>query len=184
MGAYITLTILHSDIMAIQLKTQSGHCSIFNIYNDCRNNSSTDTLHTYLGMDLASALPSTNDHMLWMGDFNGHHPLWEEDRNHRLSNPPHLIDLLLDIVQEFDMVLVLPVGIPTYETVTGNWTRPNNVWRCNNPRNPIITCNVKPSIHLPCADHLPIVTLLDLTITQAICAMPISPPSTKNYVHV
>ena len=62
------------------------------------------------------------------------------------------------------MVLVLL----TYETVTGNWTRPNNIWHSNNPLNPIITFNVKPSICPPHADHLPIVTLLDLTITQVI----------------
>ena len=166
--AYTTLTIHHSDIMAIHLKGGFGHCSIFNIYNDCKNNHSTDALHTYLRMNLASALPLPTDHMFLIGNFNKHHLLWEEDRNCRLFNLPWLIDPLINIIQEYDMVLALPSGIPTYEMVLRNWTRPNNIWHSNNPSNPIIICNVKPSICPPCADHLPIITSLDLAITQAV----------------
>ena len=65
------------------------------------------------------------------------------------------------------MILTLPLGIPTYKTVQGNWTRPNNVWRSNNPLDPIITCNTKPGIHPPGTGHLPIITELDLTIQRA-----------------
>ena len=61
--------------------------------------------------------------------------------------------------------MALPSGIPTLETALGNWTRPDNVWRSNNPSNPIISCNTKPSIRPPRADHLPIVTSLDLLIS-------------------
>ena len=154
--------------MAIHFKTESGYCLIFNIYNNCRNNNSTDALHTYLRVNLASVLPLSTDHIFWIGDFNRHHPLWEKDRNCRLYNPPHLINPLMDIIQEFDMVLALPPGIPTYKMVTGNWTRPDNIWHSNNPSNPIITCNIKPSIQPPWADHLPIITLLDLTVTWVI----------------
>ena len=42
--------------------------------------------------------------------------------------------------------MALPSGIPTLETALGNWTRPDNVWHSNNPSNPIISCNTKPSI--------------------------------------
>ena len=55
--------------------------------------------------------------MLWFGNFNRHHPLWEEDKNRRLFSPPHLIDPLIDTIQEFDMILALPPGIPTYKSM-------------------------------------------------------------------
>ena len=144
--AYATLSIPHSDITAIQLKGELGHCSIFNIYKDCTNNSTTNALHTYLNNNLASILPLPTDHMLWFGNFNRHHPLWEEDKNHRLFSPPHLIDPLIDTIQEFNMILALPLGIPTYESAAGNWARPNNMWRSNNPTNLIISCDTKPSM--------------------------------------
>lgn len=61
--------------------------------------------------------------------------------------------------------MALPSGIPTLETVLGNWTRPDNIWHSNNPLNPIISCNTKPSIRPLRADHLPIVTSLNLSIS-------------------
>ena len=64
------------------------------------------------------------------------------------------------------MVLPLPIRIPTYETVLGNWTRPDNIWCSNNPMNPIVSCNAQPSIFPP-MDHLLIVTELDLSVLQA-----------------
>ena len=120
--AYTPLPIPHSNITAIHLKGELGYSSIFNIYNNCTNNSTINTLHTYLHGNLASILPSPTDHMLWLGDFNRHHPLWEEDKNWRLFNQPHLIDPLINIIQVYDMDLALPQGIPTYESVVGNWT--------------------------------------------------------------
>ena len=165
--AYSTLQIHYSNITTIHLKGDFSHCSIFNIYNNCNNNLTIETLHTYLRENLATALPLPTDHMLWLGDFNRHHPLWEDNKNCRLYNPPHLIDPLIDTLQEFDMQMALPSGIPTLEMVLSNWTRPDNVWCSNNLLNPIISCNINPSICPLRADHLPIVTSLDLLMSRA-----------------
>lgn len=165
--SYIPLNIPHSDITAIRLKGEFGHCSLFNIYNDCTNNSTTDALRMYLDTNAQVALPSPTDHMFWLGDFNRHHPLWEDDSNRRLFSSSNLVDPLIDLINDYDMVLTLPPGIPTYETAAGNWTRPDNVWRSNNPEDPIISCNVDPSIRPPRADHLPIITELDLSVSRA-----------------
>ena len=54
--------------------------------------------------------------------------------------------------------------ISTYETASSNWMRMDNVWWSNNPLNPIITCNIKPSLCPPCTDHLPIITELNLLL--------------------
>lgn len=64
------------------------------------------------------------------------------------------------------MLLALPKGIPTYQSSTGNWTRPDNVWRCNTPDDPILRCDVVPAIRPPLADHLPIITVIDMPLPR------------------
>ena len=135
--SYASLHIPHSDITAIHLKGDFRHCSIFNIYNNCTNNSSITALHNYLNTSLDTTLSTPTDHMLWLGNFNRHHPMWEENRNYRLFSPSHLIDPLIDFIVNHNMTLALPLGIPTYETALRNWTRPDIVWCLNNPVDPL-----------------------------------------------
>ena len=78
-----------------------------------------------------------------------------------------MINPLIDLITEHNMVIALPPKIPTYETVTSNWTGLDNVWRNANPNDPITICNVDPAIRPPQADHLPIITVLDLPILRA-----------------
>ena len=78
-----------------------------------------------------------------------------------------MINPLIDLITDHNMVIALPPEIPTYKTVTSNWTRPDNVWRNNNPNDPITICDIYPSIRPPQADHLPIITELDLPILRA-----------------
>lgn len=165
--SYISLHIPHSDITVLCLKGDFGHCAIFNIYNDCTNNESTDALKAYLMTDLPTAQPLSNNHMFWFGDFNCHHPLWRSNANRCLFSSSSLVNLLIDLVSNYDMTLALPAETPTYKTATGNWTRLNNVWCSNNLEDPIVSCNVDASICPPYADHLPIITELDLTIPHA-----------------
>ena len=164
---YMTLDIPSRDIMAIHLKGDFVHCSIFNIYNDCMNNNTTMALHNYLSTHSSEALPLPTDHMLWLGNFNRHHPLWEPNDKRHLYNSADMVNPLLDLVMEHNMTLTLPSDIPTYKTAMSNWTCPNNVWHNDNPDNPITICNVDPSICPSQADHLPIVTKLDLSICRA-----------------
>lgn len=64
-------------------------------------------------------------------------------------------------------ILPYPQILPTYETVTSNWTHPDNIWHNDNIIDPILICNVNPSIQPPHADHLPIYIELDLPIHKA-----------------
>ena len=105
--------------------------------------------------------------MLWLGDFNHHHPLWETNNNRHLYNSASMINPLINLITEHNMIIAIPPEIPTYETTTSNWTCPNNVWHNNNPNDPITLCNVDPSICPPQADHLPIITVLNLPILRA-----------------
>ena len=65
------------------------------------------------------------------------------------------------------MILALPKGLPTFETTAGNWTRPDNVWRTNTADDPITCCDVLPVIRPPLADHLPIITILNLPLPHS-----------------
>ena len=61
---YTVLDILSSDITVFCLKGDFGHCTIFNIYNDCSNNNIALALQTYLEINEHTMLPSPSNHML------------------------------------------------------------------------------------------------------------------------
>lgn len=64
---------------------------------------------------------------LWLGDFNRHHPMWDEERNRHLFTTANLdrAQKLLDLISEYDMRMALPKDIPTLEAMaTKNETRP------------------------------------------------------------
>jgi hypothetical protein len=91
----------------------------------------------------------------------------EDEANDRLFNADDFIQPLLTLLYRHDMILALPKGLPTYKTTTGNWTRPDNIWRTNTADDPIICCDVLPVIRPPLADHLPIITILDLPLPRS-----------------
>ena len=78
-----------------------------------------------------------------------------------------MINLLINLAIKYNMMTILPLGIQTYKTTTGNWIQPDNVWHNDIPNNPITICDVEPRLHPPLADHLPILTVLNLQVSQA-----------------
>jgi len=64
------------------------------------------------------------------------------------------------------MLLALPKSIPTFQTSTGRWTRPDNVWRANTQVDPIQRCDVIPNTRPPLADHMPIISVIDLPLPR------------------
>ena len=153
---------MHSDITAVRFKGDNGYLSLFNIYNEITNNDTLTCLDLFLDCNAPLIRPSNSDCVLWLGDFNRHHPMWEEDANEHLFEPEDYISPLIDLLYKNDMLLTLPKGIPTLHTSAGNWTRPDNVWRTNTMDNPILRCDTVSAIRPPLADHLPIITILDL----------------------
>jgi len=71
--AYTQLHIPSGDITAVRFNGTFGSLNLFNIYNDCNHNDSLTALTSFLRTNP----PSQLDHMLWLGDLNRHHPLWE-----------------------------------------------------------------------------------------------------------
>lgn len=161
--AYSQLDIPNADITAVKFTNEIGSMSIFNIYNDCTHNDNIQALSLYL----SKQRPNPEDSMMWLGDFNRHHPIWETEENRHLTSSADDIEPLLDLIRSYDMEQVLPPDTPTFETVTHNWTRPDNVWLSHSALNMLTTCDTDPGIRPIHADHLPIVTVIDLPVARA-----------------
>ena len=145
----IPLLIPHSDITVLHFKGESGYLSVFNIYNEITNNDTLRALDLFYDHNNWLIHPTDSDGVLWLGDFNRHHPMWEDDANEWLFEPEEYIAPLINLLYKWDMLLALPKGIPTLQTSAGNWTRPDNVWHCNTPEDPIQWCDTVPAICPP-----------------------------------
>ncbi|OCH83675.1 hypothetical protein OBBRIDRAFT_697352, partial [Obba rivulosa] len=85
--------------------------------------------------------------LLWAGDFNRHHPLWDEERNHHLFTSTNLdrAQHLLNAIAALDLHMLLEQGVPTLEaTRTKNLTRPDNVFGTDGILERLRRCEVFP----------------------------------------
>ncbi|KAF9521639.1 Endonuclease/exonuclease/phosphatase, partial [Crepidotus variabilis] len=72
------------DITAICIETARGTILIYNIYNDYKNDNSLEALAEHV-RKRCETREGHEEKMIWAGDFNRHHPMWEEERNNHLS---------------------------------------------------------------------------------------------------
>jgi exonuclease III len=152
-----------NDMVAIQIEGPFGTASVINIYND-QNHSRTlaraDLTLTGI-QDSVAALPQPHDHyVVWAGDFNRHHPRWDEERNRQLFTARALEDaqFLIDILDERHLDMALPKDIPTLEFMglNKNWTRPDNVFCSQNAIDVLVKCSTVPEQRGAGTDHVPI----------------------------
>jgi len=154
-----------SDISAILMKTPIGNLIIFNIYNDQSHSQSLRIINSY--MRRQQRLRRTGDpptHAIWLGDFNRHHPFWDEPRNAHLFTRSNLDDaqVLLDLIAEYDMHMTLPKHVPTLRAMrTGNLTRPDNVFTSSSLLDAVLSCAVLPDEQPTKTDHFPIDTVFN-----------------------
>ena len=71
-------------------------------------------LDSFLTWNTHLVCPSVWDCIIWVGDFNHHHPMWEEEANEILYKPDNYISPLIDLLYRNKMLLALPKGIPTF----------------------------------------------------------------------
>ena len=95
---------------------------MFNVYNEITNNDTLTYLDSFLTHNAQLISPSHLDCVLWLGDFNRHHPIWEDEANERLLGSEDYISPLIELLYRNEMLLVLPKGIPTFQSATGNCT--------------------------------------------------------------
>ncbi|QRW06107.1 Reverse transcriptase from transposon X-element protein [Ceratobasidium sp. AG-Ba] len=144
-----------ADIAAIRVLTDRGQITVINVYNPCDSNASLPYVRGIL-----QTLPADAQVVL-LGDFNRHHPLWDEDRNAHLFTAANLelAQELIDLAGAHDLEMALPKDIPTLQaTRTKNFTRPDNVFLSSSLSMGLVSCNTLPDCSPPNTDHLPIVT--------------------------
>ena len=156
-----------SDITVIQLSGKWGKLTIFNIYNNGNSNKTINSLtkfhknnHAKLGLD-----EPWNAHIIWLGDFNRHHPHWDDPSDTRLFSKEALkvADMLIDVVAEAGLVMALPSGTPThYHNVTKRWSRLNQVFLSEHSENLLIACDTQTEHRGVKTDHLSILTELNI----------------------
>jgi ribonuclease HI len=169
------IPIKSPDITAIQIETQRGSVRIFNIYNDQNNNSATDCLQGWIQTPRHYTLPptpamsrSTMTFTIWAGDFNRHHPMWDEDHQDGLFTTAALdeAETLIDTVARAGLTMALPKGINTLKTSQGNWTRPDNVFVSHELTDYIVKCDSNVQRTPGGADHLAIDITLDVEVQR------------------
>ena len=157
------------DLVAIQVKGDFGRILIYDIYNDCNNNDTITRLGTHLASAPQRAQSEGDSYSIWCGDFNRHHPLWDEEWNHHLFTAAALreADKLLMLLADYGMEMALPKGIPTLEAMASkNWTRLDNVFCSDNLGEKVMRCTTDPRLRGPGTDHVPILTTLELSIDR------------------
>ena len=173
---YKQIQFRSTDVTGVRIKTSTGPVTLINVYNDCAHNASMDTVAAHLTRTYPEDHVPDGEHVIMAGNFNRHHSWWEDERNVHLTSSEALVQPLLDVVYRFDMGMALPANIPTLQALsTGNWTRPDNVWCTNHTTDLFIQCDTDPGKHGPNTDHLPILSILNLTTAHN------APKPTRNY---
>jgi len=104
-------------------------------------------------------------HLLWLGDFNCHHPLWDEPRNAHLFTRASLdrAQEVIEVIASYDLQMALPGGMPTLQVLsTGNYTRPDNVFASTSLIDAVVKCSVMKGEWPARTDHFPIDTVMEL----------------------
>ncbi|QRW06349.1 Reverse transcriptase from transposon X-element protein [Ceratobasidium sp. AG-Ba] len=158
------LECLCPNITAVRMITQAGPIIVINVYNPCDSNTSLPHVEGLLKKR------HPDDLVILLGDFNRHHPLWDEDRNAHLFTRANL-DLaqeLLDLTAEHDLEMALPKDLPTLQAFgTKNLTRPDNVFASYGLLSDLISCDIAPDRREAYTDHFPIRTEIALKPTLA-----------------
>ena len=156
-----------NDVTVIQINGEWGKLTIVNVYNDCHNDETIRLLTDFHSRN-RSELTQVNRnmaHVLWMGDFNRHHPYWDDPRDTRLftGDSAEAAEKLIEALADTGLELALPSGIPTHKhNVTKRWSRLDQVFVSDHSENIVTSCDTQPDHWGINTDHLPILTVLNL----------------------
>jgi len=157
------------DVMATQFMGDWGKLTLLNVYNK-GNSNTTISMLTKFHKDnniAADAEEQARMHLIWLGDFNRHHPYWDNPNDNRLFTRDAIgaAETLIEAVAEAGLELALLAGLPTHiHNVTKRWTRLDQVFISEHSLDLISSCNIWADLRGINTDHLPILTELDLTI--------------------
>ena len=113
------------------------------------------------------------EEVIWLGDFNRHHPILDEERNVHLFTKTVLeaAQLLLDMISNYNMFMALAKDIPTLEAcTTKNYTRVNNIFCSVELHDRFVSCDTYPQWQPQKTDHMLIISVLEIEPDRAIHA--------------
>ena len=158
-----------SDVMALCIKGSLGTLTIFNIYNDCNHDNMLELLSKYHKAHHKELLGNTEmqskHHIVWVGDFNWHHPCWDSMDNASLFTKEALekAELLIQAVVEIGLDLALPTGVPMHEhNVTKHWSRLDQVFIMEHTLEALTQCKAFLAEQGLNTDHFPIISDLNV----------------------
>ncbi len=168
--SWSTIATEHPDIAAVSIRSEDATVHVFNLYVDGEHDTalhaaSRAVLNTILG---GAEQPH---HLVWLGDFNRHHPAWDDPTNLHLFSSENLrrAEHLITILDRHDLSMALPPGIPTLEASrTKNLTRPDNVFCTPAILERLRICTVLHDKRPTKTDHFPIQTVFDMPTAAAV----------------
>jgi len=159
------------NITAIELNGDFGKVRIYNVYNACDHARTLQFLERHMRaedaarhINLAQGETQTAK-IIWLGDFNRHHPMWEMTSNSHLFTAANLdaAGVLINLLAAYNLIQALPQGIATLEASnTKNHTRPDNVFCSAELEHTFTQCSVEYQLRPVITDHFPIISTLDL----------------------
>jgi hypothetical protein len=115
---WLQINFPSGDVTAIQLTGPWGKLNIFNIYNDCDHNKTITALSKFQceQSDVLEKVTVGSAHTIWLGDFNRHHPHWDNHDDTCLftKDAIKVAEILIEATAEAGLELALPRGIPTH----------------------------------------------------------------------
>ncbi|PPR08172.1 hypothetical protein CVT24_012139 [Panaeolus cyanescens] len=160
------------DVVVVNVRAVGVRLRIYNIYNDCKHDKSLEVLDRDLRRSGAwrRGGRGVSEGMIWAGDFNRHHPLWDEERNHHLFTTSNLkaAQKLLDLTAAYNMIMMLPKDMATLEaSSTKNRTRVDNVFCSAEIVDRMWTCTTREEERVTRTDHFPVETAIGVRYEQA-----------------
>ncbi|KAF5392001.1 hypothetical protein D9757_003364 [Collybiopsis confluens] len=168
--SWTSLDIDHPDITAVQIVGSFGTFRAFSIYNDNNNDGAIQAMARWLQSPEARSVPRRPMTMGWFGDFNRHHPMWEDPKNVQLATPQYTsaAQPLINLLSIHDMKMALPEYVPTLRSFSsGTYTRPDNVFCSRSLLEQVIRCEVDHAARPIKTDHYPVFTMLNVETKMA-----------------
>ena len=97
-------------------------------------------------------------HILWLGDFNWHHPHWDDPNDTRLFTESAPTEILIEAVASLGLDLILPTGIPTHHHhITKKWSCLDQVFISDHSTDLVEVCDMETCFCSIKTDHLPMI---------------------------
>jgi hypothetical protein len=135
-----------SDVTVTQITGQWGKIMIFNVYNNSESDETISLLTDYhrRNKEVLEHSPTGKAHIVWLGDFNRHHPLWDNPEDTRLftNEATEAARKLIEAVADAGLELTLPSGTPTHiHNITKCWSRLDQVFLSEHSSKMLISCH-------------------------------------------